>query len=252
MKGPRLGWWFVVGLMVFGWFLAPTMGMAENIYLMSTGYASADTAIINALTAFGHTVTLGVEKQNFNGSQSLAGYKVVILTDSYNYSSADMPNAGQTALLNFIDSGGGLITSEWTLWALYAYGHFSTLAPAFPAIYGGEYSHATSTTYTAQTSDPIMNYNLPGSFTFSLTNIGGTESKVGAKARATVFYNSSSTGGVGVAGWKYGNGRVINFSTLIALNELGDSNYRQLLHNAVTWVSGGGSALPSLGLLLLQ
>ncbi len=73
-----------------------------------------------------------------------------------------------------------------------------------------------------------------------------------AKPGATVFYNSSNTGNVGVAGWKYGSGRVINFSTLIALTELGDSNYRQLLHNAVTWVAQGGLALPALGLLLLN
>ncbi len=158
MRGPRLCWWLILGLVAIGWLGGPSPVMAENIYLMSTGNAEADTAIINALQAFGHTVTLGVEKQNFDGSQSLVGYKVVLLTDSYNWNSSGMPDAGQTALLNFVNQGGGLITGEWILWAR---DQFAILAAVFPTFYGDGYSHASPTTYTRNVTDPIMNANLP-------------------------------------------------------------------------------------------
>jgi len=227
--------------------LISTNALAANVYVMSTGNAAGDSALINTLTSFGHTPTLGVQKQNFDGTQSLAGYGVVLLTDSYNWTVSGMPATGQTALLSYVNNGGGLITSEWTLWAG---GQFGIIAAAFPAVYGGTYTNAALTTYSINVADPVMDFNLPASFTFNLTNLSGTESRVVANLGATIFFDSSNYGTVGVAGWDYGLGRVLNFSTLIATTELGDVNYQQLLSNAVNWSNGVVVPLPGALVLL--
>ena len=68
----------------------------------------------NALAAAGHTVTLSsVSETAWDGTNpSLAGFKVVIHLDGTTYST-NMPTAGQTALLSFVQNGGGYIGSEW-------------------------------------------------------------------------------------------------------------------------------------------
>ena len=79
--------------------------------------------------------------------------------------------------------------------------------------------------------DPIINNGLPGSFSFYLNNIDGSQSFLEPKAGATVFYAR------GLIGWKYQGGRVISFSTLLSKVELTDPNYARLFGNAVEWAA---------------
>jgi len=212
---------------------------AASVYVMGAGNSAEDTRVTNVLTGFGHTVTIGSVYYNYNGSVSLSGYDVVLLMPNYSWGS-DMPAAGQTALVNYVNAGGGLVTSEWTVWQM-GTGRFSTIAAAIPATSGGNYTSASQTIYFQNEMDPVINYNLPGtSYSFSLTNLSGTESRLTAKAGTHTFYTSSyggaaSTGYSGLVGWDYGSGRVISFSTLIAENELANADYQQLFSNAVNW-----------------
>ncbi|SEM04023.1 hypothetical protein SAMN04489760_10312 [Syntrophus gentianae] len=212
---------------------------AASVYVIGAGDPAENTRVTDVLTGFGHSVTIGDVYSSFNNSASLVGHDVVLLMPNYSWGS-DMPNDGQLALKNFVSAGGGLVTSEWTLWIM-GQGRFSTLAEAIPATSSGYYTSASPTIYFQNETDSIINYNLPGaSYTFSLTNLSGTESRLTAKVGTHTFYTSSyggsvNTGYSGLVGWDYGSGRVISFSTLIAENELGNADYRQLFSNAVNW-----------------
>ncbi len=66
-----------------------SLAEAGKVYLLSGADSVQDTAIKAALEGFGHQVTIGVEHQNFDGSQSLSGYDVVIFLDSNNFGPTD-------------------------------------------------------------------------------------------------------------------------------------------------------------------
>ena len=234
-----------------------SLAEAGKVYLLSGADSVQDAAIQSALEGFGHQVTIGVEHQNFDGSQSLGGYDAVIFLDSNNFGptedgqSRDMPDPGQTALLNFIQAGGGLITGEWVYYDNYqAPPYFTILSAALPGTCDGGFDYLSPLTYTAVTPDAILNYQVPSPLTFQVTDYVGTESVLLLKTGATAFYGSSG-GGAGLLGWRYGSGRVLSFSTPIGPDEMSNADYKQLLNNAVKWVTRRPS-LTAIWLLLLD
>ncbi|OPY90714.1 MAG: hypothetical protein A4E72_00513 [Syntrophus sp. PtaU1.Bin208] len=229
----------LIGILMFLLGLSAMEAGAASVYVIGAGDSAENTRVTNVLSGFGHTVTIGDVYSGFNNPASLIGYDVVLLMPNYNWG-GDMPVAGQTALKNFVSAGGGLVTSEWTIWMM-GQGRFSTLADAIPATSSGYYTSASPTIYFQNETDSVINYNLSmTSYTFALTNLSGTESRLTAKAGSHTFYTSSyggavNTGYSGLVGWDYDSGRVISFSTLIAETELGNADYQQLFSNAVSW-----------------
>lgn len=217
-----------------------------NIHVLSGGDSTSDNAVVQSLQNRGHTVTLGVEAEAFNGAQDLSTTDVVVFLNGYNWTDGSMPASGQVALLNYVQGGGGLATIEWLIWNIDAAGKNPGLAPLMP-VHGGPYNSAVATTYTQATPDTVLNDQLPASFEFPLTNIAGSESIFTAKAGATTFYSSSNAGGApGVAGWTYGSGRVISFSTLSTQVELSGADSDRLLANAMEWARRRPATGPSL------
>ncbi len=211
---------------------------ADNVFLLSTGVPAEDNAVLNVLTADGHTVTVGLQYQSYTGSD-LSGYSSVILLQNNTDSGGNMPISGQTALLNYVNGGGGLLTGEWTVWGNAQEGFNTILAPLLPVIPSGGYNYVTPITYTQATANSVLNNGLPSSFTFNADDSGGTEAYFQPKAGATVYYGSSyggSPAGDGVIGWDYGSGRVLSLSTLAGTTELADPNYGTLFSNAVNFV----------------
>jgi hypothetical protein len=230
-------WLFSIGLS-----LSPSPIDAANIYMTSTGDASLDNLSKTRLESLAYSVTIGVPYTGFNGTLDLSPYQAILLTASANWSSGDMPVNGQTALVNYINSGGGLVTGEWLVWKS-AY-QFQTLAPVLPVLASTIYSSHSPITYSAATAQPILNAGLPTSFTFAADSFSGTETYFAPKPSATAFYDSNySSGAKGVIGWDYGQGRVISFSTTIGPNELNNQNYSRLLGNAIAYV--GATPQPS-------
>lgn len=217
------------------WLTGATPLEAKKVYLLSSSNAGIDSSVKTVLENLGHQVAIGVTCQNFNGSQSLAGYDAVLFLNSSNYTLGDMPAAGQVALSNFVIAGHGLITGAWFNYNLER-NWFNLLAPANPADSDGGYSHNSPITYTAQDPEPVLNQNVKSPFTFNATSIGGTEENIWAKTGAKTFYDSSNLG-AGLVGWRYGLGRVLNFSTLIETTNLQNLDYQRLLSNAVTWAA---------------
>src|SRR5271166_6076240 len=74
---------------------------ADSVLLLSTGIPTEDNAVVNLLTADGHTVTVGPYYGDFTGG-SLSGYSSVILLQNNNSIGANIPEGGQTALMNYV------------------------------------------------------------------------------------------------------------------------------------------------------
>jgi len=226
--------------------LAVSSAQAANVYVFSTGNAAIDSAYSAALAARGHAATIGVQWNAFDGSVNLAGFNAVFMNMSANWSSSSgqVSLAGQQQLVNFVNAGGGLITTEWIIYNNGQSGgaSYATLMPILPATYGSNWNSASQTTFSQVTPDPIMNADLPSSFLINNNSFAGTESCLFARTGATVFYqssNMSSTGIVnaGLSGWGVGGGRVVSISNMPGLTSLNETNYGILLGNAVNWVS---------------
>src|SRR5437016_5146878 len=111
--------------------------LGANVYVMSSGDPATDSAAVTALTSRGHTATVGVAYWQFDGSQSLAGFQTVYMQANANWTSPDMPAAGQGTLAAWVTDGGRLVTSEWVLWKAAIQGNYVQLAPMFPVVPSG-------------------------------------------------------------------------------------------------------------------
>lgn len=241
-------------LMVLILCLCSVSAHGVNVYVLSSGNNDIDTTVRSTLEDLGHIVHIGVECSQLHGGWTLDGYDTILYLNNWNANST-MPDSGQTALQQFVNSGGGLVTAEWVnlkyskddIWSA------SIIASALPAKavptssgWGAPYTNNESPiTYTVVEPNFVLNENVPLSFTFEADSMGGpswwsggTETKLEPKVGASVFYDSDNLG-IGVVGWDYSDGRVISFSTVIGISELSNSNYAQLLSNALTWSAHG-------------
>lgn len=236
-----------VGGLVLVALLRSGTAQAADVYITNSGNAAADNALVTMLQGFGHTVTLGVSYLAFDGTQSLAGHGVVYLQSNYNWSSGtlDMPIAGQTALVNFINSGGGLVTNEWTIWKTVSHNAFATLSTAFPVVPTAAFNGGGTTTYTQATPESMINAGLPAAFAVPLTTISGTETFfTSLRPGASTYYNSSNSGAAGLVGGTFGAGRVLQFSTVNGQGQVADPNFSRLLSNTLGFAAtGSGTAL---------
>jgi len=222
--------------------LATASARAVNVLVLSCGYAPVDNAVVARLQGFGHTVQLGPAFTGFDGTQSLSGVQVVYFQASANWSTGDMPVAGQAALVNFITSGGGLVTSEWVVWKWASTQYFQTVGTTFgAALTSYNYTGQATTTYTAAAADAILDSGLPQSFTFPLESYAGTETFLVAAPVATTYFNSvnGTTTYAGVIGRSAGAGRVLHISNTMGTSTLADANGGRLLSNAVNWAASG-------------
>jgi len=219
---------------------------AADVYVFSTGNAAVDSAYAAALTGQGHTPTIGVQWNAFDGTINLAPYDAVFMNHSANWggSNQQVSVAGQQQLVNFVNAGGGLITTEWIIYnnGTSAGTTYATLLPILPATYGNNWNSIAQTTFSQVTPDPIINAGLPASFLVDNDNFAGRETALRARPSATVFYQSSNLSSstlvnAGLSGWQVGDGRVISISNMPGLTSLNNDNYERLIGNAVTWVS---------------
>ena len=207
-----------------------------------------DTQTQTVLQNGGFTVTVGRQFNSFSATE-LTGMDVVLLMPNNNWNSGDMSLAAQTALINFVNAGGGLITSEWTNGKV-ASGSFATLEPILPVVSTTQYTGGSTITYNLSATDGVLNAGLPSTFSFMGDNFAGVESLFAAKNGATTYYSSSGgAGGAGVIGWDVGLGRVLQISTTVGPNQLADPNFSHFFNNSVTFVA---VPEPSTWLLLLS
>ncbi|MBI3681035.1 MAG: hypothetical protein HY235_11640 [Acidobacteria bacterium] len=211
---------------------------------------SFDSNLQSTLQAFGHSVTLGVNFQGFDGTQSQAGFDAVYLQVNYTWT-GDMPAAGQTELVSFVSGGGGLVTTEWLLWSTAGGTTFTTLNPILPVVPASAWDSRGSVTFNEDASNPVLNAGLGASFTMPLESIPGTRTHFTTlRFGATSFYTMDG-GYIGLAGWPTGSGRVLSFATTNGQAQLDDPDFQRLLSNSMDWASGVAAAVPEPGVTLI-
>jgi hypothetical protein len=205
----------------------------NRVLLLSSSNATLDSTLLTTLQTLGHDATLGVNYGAFDGSVDLAPYDAVYLQANASWG-ADMPVAGQRQLINWVNCGGGLVTTEWTTWKIGS-GGFQLIDAIFPAARTAAYGSPAMETYTKVVADPTLNAGLPDSFSFTTTNFSGTESNLNPRPGATIYYDSMNLDS-GLLGWDYNLGRVASFANTVGGNELADPNYARLVANTINWV----------------
>ncbi len=208
---------------------------APQIYVMPSGDFTSDQAVFTALQATGFNPTLGLQRSGWNGPASdLNSFDAVLMLPSGSF----MSDAGQTALVSYVNGGGALITAEPFTSHIANFGDFAILDTIIPVTNVPANVFTQATTYSEVTADPILTAGLPDNFTFPLSNLFfDTDLRLVAKNGGTVFYTSSAAAGAGVVGWNVGAGRVVSFSTHVTDIELNNFNYQQLLGNTVEWAT---------------
>jgi hypothetical protein len=234
----------------------PSNLSAENVLIFSSGSKVVDNQLQDILQAYGHNVTISDSFRYFVGN-GLEGQKVVILMNLDNgVLRSDMPSEGQEALVDFVSRGGGLVTSAWAVlkWTSppcceYFWGRpgLARLGVVLPLERISNYGWPNGTltlTLTEATPDPILTRGIPSPFSFLVDTVeDSSEAFLMPKLASTIFYSTMSSyfNGVGpmknagLVGWRVGAGHVLQFSTQIGANELGDPIYSRLMANAVSW-----------------
>jgi len=205
---------------------------ASNVYVMSSGDAGTDNAVIATLTGHGHTCTLGVQFFNYTG-QSLAGFQTVYLQANNNWYQGELSAAGGLALRNWVNNGGRLVTSEWVTYYATPNEAFATIASILPLNPSLDYGSEASTAYYRYVTDPAIDAGVAANFGFWLDDYTGTQIHTYAKAGSNLYY---TTPGVyaGLAGWARGSGSVYSFSTTCGPTQLTVStDFAQLFSNVM-------------------
>lgn len=231
---------------------------ASNVLLI--GSSPSGLFSQGGLVQYGHNVTVGPHYDAFDGNFDLSPFDVVVLSAVY-YASPDMPTSGQTALVDFVNNGGGLITGEWVTWRIGLFGSsFAVIDPILPVWTDGSYIGGAGWTdgdviYSQVTADPIMNAGMPLSFSLDIEPAGSEI--IHARPGATVFYSGDDEFGNypsdGLVGWDVGQGRVLSFSTTLQQPVGPDYSdpYSRLISNAIYWADSPSAAVPEPSGLLM-
>jgi len=189
--------------------------------------------LINALISAGLTVTTSsTPGYQYDGTNpALSGYGAVIHLNGRAPSyTTDMPAAGQTALVNYVQNGGTYVGNEWNA---YQFSKNQLQSMRELILFDRVGGSAGNITFAKVSSHPII-ANVPDSFTFSgYYNVGYVHAF--SANPATVLMRD--VGGDAVAVRSYGSGNVIGFhmasNYFDSPNPLCNPNVQQLYVDAV-------------------
>jgi hypothetical protein len=203
-----------------------------------------------ALIAEGHSVTISsVTETSWNNTNpSLNGFDCVIHLNGTTYN-AEMPTAGQTALVDFVDDGGLFISLEWNA---YQYDTQNELQSMEDLILlqrtSGQTVSLTYTEVSAQSTHPIL-VGVPSSFTLGVegSNIGTIRTFT---SQPSIVLMTEGTNDA-LALRQFGSGCVLGFHGAGNYNlgnalgtMLSNGNVQQLIINFIDYCGGPVSAFP--------
>ncbi|MFN4033422.1 MAG: hypothetical protein ACK4ME_07340 [Fimbriimonadales bacterium] len=220
--------------------LAWAASNAQRVGLLGCGETLRDQTYRDVLQAHGLQVVWITPYYQLIDATSLQQCEVVVLTPVQG--AFNMPVHTQSILEQWVLSGGGMVTVEWTLWYLRQANYFVGLSSLLPAT-AQPFTQQREVRYTQQTPDPILNAGLDTMLQLGFLK----ETYLRAVSDATVFYASDyAPNSVGVAGWQVGSGRTISFSVAIGTDSLSEITRMPgslLLANAVRWAANSACSL---------
>ena len=164
-----------------------------NILIFSSGNTTQNDLLkskLASITSLDKITITGLCSSFTNSSNILLNKDIVIL--QMPYSSAAMPDVGQNALIDYVSKGGGLLTTEWTLYCT-ARGCFNKLNNIFPVYPTASFTAKSPIRYIQNIADNTMNSGIPDDFTFTGSNNGGSATELSintVKTNAIIFYHS--------------------------------------------------------------
>ncbi len=193
-------------------------------------------ALASALEAAGLRVTLSATSETaYDGTNpSPAGFSAIIHLDGTTYA-VEMPPSGQSALVQFVQDGGGYLHGEWS-----AYETSNGGLAAMREVILLDRSSGSSSTLTLHDAAGVSEHpilaNVPASFSFGASyNIGPAHAF--ATNPVTVLMQDQS-GSAAVAVREVGLGRVVGFShagNFGGAATLSDPNVQQLYVDGARW-----------------
>jgi len=214
----------------------PTSEAQNTVNLLILGDGFSQSQITPFLPANISWTIAPVTENSWDGTNPpLAGFDVVLLLDGVTYSS-DMPVSGQTALVNFVQNGGGFIGTAWlpyeTNYSQSGYYHYLFMRQLIPQtrISG----HEIPDTYTVVVSHPVT-AGLPASFAVPQAGFDVSSANSG-----TVVITGANTHDAVVVK-EYGCGHVVGLATAAGYNGYNpwNANMQTLLINAIEWAAAG-------------
>jgi len=229
-----------------------------KVLILSDVDGPTTTALANGIVNAGfHVGLLRAPEYNWSTSNpSLDGYDAVIHLNGFTYN-LPLGASAQSALLAFVNNGGGFVGSQWNGYEEVA-GQQTGMAELVLLGAGALESDScglcdiTYTTVAGQENHPVL-VGIPASFTFRAD--GHDASPKGATDLATVVLMRSPSGGPAVLARQVAAGKVVNFSFAPNYADLQadrrtleDPQIQQLYINAVRWITGsqgneGGGSL---------
>ena len=213
-----------------------TLPPSKEVLLIWDVTDIATPDLVETLQVAGLSVTYSdTDENSFDGTNpSLAGFDSVLHLNGTTYES-DMPEAGQQALVDFVNAGGGYVHTEWI-----AYERNATLGTILALERTGG-QEGLAHTYTISSSHPVV-ASVPATFT-TVGYCGGNTGTVsnGATALATV-----PEFGDAVAVNEIGTGRVVGFAHAGNYGNqdmdpseycLADPNLLQMLVDGLYWTT---------------
>jgi hypothetical protein len=164
-----------------------------NILIFSSDNTEQNNLLKNKLasvTTLDKITITGLCAAFTNSNNILLNKDIVILQMPY-YSAA-VPDIGQNALIDYVSKGGGLLTTEWTLYCT-ARGCFNKLNSIFPVYPTPSFTAKSPIRYIKNIVDSTINSGIPDDFIFTGSNNGGSATELSintAKTNSTIFYHS--------------------------------------------------------------
>ncbi|MCK4718927.1 MAG: DUF4082 domain-containing protein, partial [Thermoplasmata archaeon] len=215
-----------------------TRGAQHGDILILHGPTSAQTSVTNILTSAGYTVTDGGVLHTYTGTPDPNDYgAVILLLGDYNTVSETFNDAGEAALLNYVQNGGGIVVTEWFAYQIQTGGRFNILRSIqCLSRSGGGTASETYSTIATENPHPVTD-GLPTSFVTPVAGYSIMSTTTIASARA-IMGGSSSQRAVGIR--EYGSGKVVHLTTAGIVdgvnNPWNDGNMQKLLVNSANWV----------------
>lgn len=195
--------------------------------------------LVDALEDAGLSVTYSdTDENSFDGSNpSLADYDAVVHLNGTTYSS-NMPVAGQQALVDFVNAGGGYVHTEWNAYEVRSTSGSGTMA-SIQALARSSGEEGYGQSYTVSTTHPVV-ANVPSTF----STVGYCGGNVGTATNGATAIATEAAFGDAVAVNEVGAGRVVGFAHAANYANddvdpseycLADPNLLQMMVDGVYW-----------------